>query len=237
MSIFTPVNVTNVDASAATASANCVVFVNTNVPVGALLIIFCMDDSTTVTGVVDSKGNVYNTDISLSDATKALGISVFSTVIENALTSSDTITISHSVAAPVKIYIKYALSTGWKSFSRDIFVTNNEPSQGWWTVGISPQTHQAEELIVALAAGTVPTSSSTPDSPWIELHDISGINISARMVIQYQIVDTIANYSGGGTWSANSASLSGIVSYWTAPTGGVVNPDLTKFPKKTWIGA
>lgn len=168
----------------------------------------------------DSKGNTYATDATSN--VRANGQSyIASAQITNALTTSDTITMTVSASQTAKIVAAVQVSGLLTTSAKDQSVVANGTVVGWST-GASPATTQADELVIAACGNdSTATETSTAGATYSELFDIS-TSSAAELTVIYKIVAGTGAQTGSGTWTNSGARgwNAALVTYKAAAGGG-----------------
>lgn len=164
----------------------------------------------------DSKGNSWATNSSNNATTSftALG----SSLITNALTTSDTITATYNVSEAARM-IAATQTSGIGASPFDKAVSSTGTAVGWST-GATAATTLADEIVFAVCANDATAAETdTAGATYTELFDFA-TSSALNMTMVYKIVSATGAQTGSGTWT-NSGSRTWAAAAATYKAAGV----------------
>lgn len=221
MAIGTPVSLGSTTENS--GDTNVALTVGSAVSIGDHVIAyFCEDENRTLSSIADSKGNTWAIDVQVtntfSGGTTGRCIAICSAKITSALTTSDTITATHSGGGgTVKSLGAFSVSGLDTTAHKDLTSTGTGNNGTAWTTGSTGTLSQADELVVTACSGTINNVTNNPGT-WTEILDRFDTDLA--LAAQYKIVSATTAQTGAGTWSNNVDWAAAIVTYKAAGGGG-----------------
>jgi len=192
-------------------------------------------DSITISSITDTPGNTWNVATSVhSSSGDTQTAAIAYSVITNALTGTDNISITLSATATLAAHLSWFDSdVGWFPQASVLDkVSGFNTSLGTnWTSNATAQTSQDDELLVGVAysGGAINGGSSTATGGWQEEAETS-LTHGFKLISQYQKVTTKGTYANTGTWSAAEIAACCIATFKTAVIPGIGASKSFKFP-------
>jgi hypothetical protein len=176
----------------------------------------------TISSVVDSVGNTWTVDKTISDGTRAVGSA--SAEIVTQITSSDTITITWSNATSSQAHIWVQEVTGLVTSSPfDTFKTGTGTTTDL-TTGPTATLAQANEIAFACFRCNTANTTWTKDASW---SNPTTPTLDAFSGLEYIIVASTAALTAAPTGPAATANWSGLVVTYK---GGAAGPQMIPGP-------